>query len=322
MRAFILLPLLLSGATLLAAATQPSSAPDHSTAAGWVKYRRNPVLGGNLGTCFDVSVLHEDGRYWMWFSWRPKRSIGLVESPDGFHWGKPTIVLAPNPSSGWEEDINRPAVLKVGGRYRMWYTGQAHGHSWIGYATSADGRTWSRVSKRPVLSPEQPWEKVAVMCPDVLYDRTTSRYKMWYSGGEQYEPNAIGYATSSDGLHWTRGRRNPVFEPEPKHAWEKDRVTACHLIRRGGWYIMFYIGFHEQQHAQIGAARSRDGVTGWQRHPANPIVRPSARAWDADAVYKPFALFDGRRWLLWYNGRRDSVEQIGVALHEGRDLGF
>jgi hypothetical protein len=31
---------------------------------------------------------------------------------------------------------------------------------------------------------------------------------------------------------------------------------------------------------------------------------------------------DGRRWQLWYNGRRGVVEQIGLALHDGEDLGF
>jgi beta-1,2-mannobiose phosphorylase / 1,2-beta-oligomannan phosphorylase len=41
-----------------------------------------------------------------------------------------------------------------------------------------------------------------------------------------------------------------------------------------------------------------------------------------DALYKPYAIFDGKRWLLWYNGRRGGVEQIGLALHDGEKLGF
>jgi predicted GH43/DUF377 family glycosyl hydrolase len=147
-------------------------------------------------------------------------------------------------------------------------------------------------------------------------------YRMWYSGGEQYEPNAIGYATSPDGLQWTRHPANPIFRPEPKSAWERQRVTACQVIPDGQWSLMFYIGFRDVDHAQIGVARSPDGITGWQRHPANPILRPGQDLWDHDAVYKPFAVFDGKQWLLWYNGRHGSVEQIGLALHEGRDLGF
>jgi beta-1,2-mannobiose phosphorylase / 1,2-beta-oligomannan phosphorylase len=67
---------------------------------------------------------------------------------------------------------------------------------------------------------------------------------------------------------------------------------------------------------------AEEEITGWERHRANPIIRPSREKWDHDAVYKPFAIFDGGRWLLWYNGRRGGVEQIGLATHDGEDLGF
>jgi hypothetical protein len=74
-------------------------------------------------------------------------------------------------------------------------------------------------------------------------------------------------------------------------------------------------------------------VTSWQRHPANPIIRTSvhdtAGDWDSSVCYKPYAIYDGRKWLLWYKGRRGrtpsdggGLEQIGVAFHEGADLGF
>jgi predicted GH43/DUF377 family glycosyl hydrolase len=309
-------------AVLVACPVGQEKPTDAEATAGWVKYARNPVLGGSLGTCFDVAVLRDGPKYRMWFSWRPRHSIALTESTDGITWGDPVIVLGPNVASGWEEDVNRPVVLKQGGQYHMWYTGQAKGKSAIGYATSSDGKTWTRPSDRPVLSPEQRWEKVAVMCPHVLYDAGEQRYRMWYSGGEQYEPDAIGYATSKDGLDWVKCETNPVFRPDPGKAWEKDRVTACQVVKQGDRYVMFYIGFRDRDHAQIGLARSKDGITGWERHPANPILRLGPGKWDADAVYKPYAVFDGTRWLLWYNGRRGGTEQIGLATHDGEDLGF
>jgi predicted GH43/DUF377 family glycosyl hydrolase len=297
--------------------------PDgNATAAGWEKYSQNPVLGGDLGTCFDISVLKGNDGYRMWFSWRPQASIALVESKDGFHWSTPLIVLAHNPESGWENDVNRPVVIKHGGIYRMWYTGQANGRSAIGYAISTNGVAWRRMSECPVLSPDQPWEKVAVMCPDVVWDEPAGIYKMWYSAGEQYEPNAIGYATSPDGKVWTKYGSNPVFQADRNIDWEKDRVTACQVARDGGWYLMFYIGFRDVDHAQIGVARSKNGIDNWQRLAANPIISPGPGQWDADACYKPFAIFDGKKWLLWYNGRRSHWEQIGVAVHEGHNLGF
>jgi predicted GH43/DUF377 family glycosyl hydrolase len=259
----------------------------------------------------------------MWVSWRPKKSVALVQSPDGIHWSEPPqIVLGPEPDTGWEDDINRPVVLKRGDEYHMWYTGQAREHSWIGYATSPDGVTWTRKSAKPVLSPESPWEKVAVMCPHVLWDAQAKLFRMWYSAGEQYEPDAIGYATSPDGLTWTKHQDNPIFKPDPRFPWERAKVTGVQVEKRGDWHLMFYIGFRDTDHAQIGLARSSDGITAWQRHPANPIVRPGEGQWDHDACYKPYAIFDGQKWLLWYNGRHGSLEQIGLVIHEGDGLGF
>ena len=289
--------------------------------ARWTKYEGGPVLGGSLGTCFDVSLLEDDRKYKMYFSWRSKQSVALVESDDGIHWGEPTILIGPA-KTGWEDDINRPCVVKRDGIYHMWYTGQFNDHSSIGYATSSDGLTWERRSK-PVLEAVQPWEKVAVMCPSVLWDKDSKRFRMWYSGGEQYEPDAIGYATSPDGVTWTK-HEGPIFEADPANRWEQYKVTACQVLEWQGWHYMFYIGFRDIDHAQIGIARSKDGVTSWERLRDNPIVSPTVDGWDADACYKPFALFDKAKdqWMLWYNGRNEHLEQIGLVTKPGPDLGF
>ena len=306
-----------------ATASLPAPAAPAETTAGWRKHEGNPVMGGRYGTCFDISVLKEGETYRMWLSWRPKKSIALVESKDGIHWTEPPqVVLGPQKETGWEDDVNRPVVLKRADGYHLWYTGQAKGHSCIGYATSPDGLTWKRRSDKPVLSPDKPWEKVAVMCPHVIWDEPAKLFRLWYSGGEQYEPDALGYATSPDGLLWTKHEANPIFTPAAGSEWERNRVTGAQVIQQGDGYLMFYIGFRDKDHAQVGVARSKDGITNWQRHPANPIIRPGLDKWDHDACYKPYAIFDGKKWLLWYNGRHGSLEQIGVVLHEGEALGF
>lgn len=299
------------------------------TSAGWTKFEGNPVMGGKYGTCFDISVLREGGQYRMWLSWRPPKAVALVESPDGIHWSEPPrIVLGPRPETGWEDDINRPYVLKKDGTYHLWYTGQVKpgagdGHSSIGYATSPDGVAWKRMSDRPVLTFDQPWEKnIAVMCPSVIWDEKERLFRMWYCGGEQNEPNAIGYATSPDGLTWNKYAGNPIFAADPGNLWERHKVAGVQVEQHGGWYFMFYIGYQDEPSAKIGLARSKDGITNWQRHSSNPIIFPGHDKWDHDACYKPYALFDGQKWLLWYNGRHGGLEQIGVVLHEGEDLGF
>ncbi len=298
------------------------------TNAGWLKYEGNPVLGGDLGTCFDIGVIKEENMYQMYFSWRPRKSIALVESIDGINWSEPQIVLAPSNEIDWEEDLNRPVVVKREDEYFMWYTGQINagdnenGKSRIGFAKSQDGVNWVRVSDKPVLIAEEPWEKTSVMCPHVIWDSEENVFKMWYSAGEQYEPNAIGYAVSADGLNWEKSNLNPVFTADKDKAWEQHKVAGCQVIKMDNWYYMFYIGYYDEHRAQIGVARSRNGLGDWQRHEENPLIYPGEETWDGEACYKPYAIFDGEKWFLWYNGRKGHLEQIGLAIHQGKNLGF
>lgn len=297
----------------------PAASGDSS--GGWSKFSGSPVLGGRFGTIFDVSVLKLDSEFVMLSSWRPQKSIALHRSVDGIRWSDPVSVLMPDSTTGLENEVNRPALLLKDGVYHLWYTGQSRDSSWIGYATSADLVHWKRESSKPVLSADKDWEKSSLMCPSVLWDAQRQQFQMWYSGGEDYEPDAIGYATSTDGVHWSKHTANPIFRADSTRKWEQAKVTACQVIRRKEEYVMFYIGFRDVDYAQIGIARSKNGIDHWERHPANPIIRPGA-GWDSSAVYKPYAIFDGSKWILWYNGRNDRVEQIGIAMHPGEDLGF
>lgn len=299
-----------------------TSPTNTDTSGGWKKYEGSPVLGGKFGTIFDISVLHDTtSKFEMYCSWRPKRSIALSESTDGLKWSDPVICLPNDDSSGWERDVNRPVVIKKGGKYLMWYTGETDSASQIGFAVSDDGKHFSKVVPHPVLTASTPWEKKAVQCPHVIWDEQEKTFKMWYSGGEQYEPDAIGYATSADGINWRKFEGNPVFKNNAANEWEQAKVTACQVIKRTDDYLMFYIGFKNVDYAQIGMAKSKDGISNWERYAANPIIRPGM-AWDSSAVYKPYTILNNDQWLLYYNGRRNNVEQIGIAIHDGKDLGF
>lgn len=307
----------------------------YGTAGGWRKYGHNPVFGGKYGTCFDVSLLLEgEGTesqvYKMWFSWRPKRGIGYTESRDGIHWNEPVLVLPPLPGSAWEADeVNRPTVIFHDGEYLMWYSGQMRpyledGRSVIGLAVSGDGLHWRR-RERPVMEPDQAWERQAVMCPHVLYDEEERKYKLWYAAGCNHEPDAIGYAESQDGISWKKEAVNPVLAGDPAHPWEQHKVVAPCVVKEKGWYYMFYVGHLHEERAQVGLARSRDGIHDWKKHPSNPLICPTRDEWDSVAVYKPFVLKGEDGWLMWYNGAAYEepiwvFEQIGLAYLDGGEL--
>lgn len=286
------------------------------------KYENNPVLGSQeLGTCFDVYVTEYDGRYRMDFSWRTKKALAVSFSDDGINWSEPVITIAVNKNSGWEDNVNRNCVLKIDGKYKMWYTGQARGYSFIGYAESDDGINFTRASDMPVMIPEYPYEGESVMNPCVLYE--DGIYKMWYAAGETYEPNVLAYATSRDGIKWEKSRINPIFTKDKSNVYEQDRVGGCQVIKTEDMgYLMFYIGYENIDKAQICAAHSENGITGWEKLAENPVVTPDDGMWDADACYKPSFLWDKKnnRWLLWYNGRNGTDEFVGMASAEGRKL--
>ena len=85
---------------------------------------------------------------------------------------------------------------------------------------------------------------------------------------------------------------------------------------------MFYIGYENIDKAQICVAHSPNGVSDWEKSPFNPIVIPTPEQWDADACYKPSAIWneETQQWMLWYNGRKRYDEYIGLVYKEGREL--
>ena len=286
----------------------------------FIKYPPNPIYGDTqTGTLFDVYVIRqEDGRLRMDFSWRANNTCAVAFSDDGVHWTAPQSTLAPDPASGWEDLVNRNCVLKIGDTYKMWYTGQARGHSYIGLAESTDGLHFERVGAEPVLFPERPWEGASVMNPCVLFENGV--YRMWYSAGETYEPNVLAYAESMDGIHWRKSPINPIFVNDPRNNYEQDRIGGCQVLPHPTLgYLVFYIGYRDINTACICCACSENGVTQFHRCKLNPLVAPAPGAWDADACYKPSAIYDNERdlWSIWYNGRCQNAEYIGLAEKKG-----
>lgn len=287
------------------------------TVGNWKKYTNEPVLGNkNTGSIFDPYVMKdENGNYRMYVSWRKEKAIAVSTSEDGINWTPLKKVLDSDISTGWENDINRATVVYKDGLYYMWYTGQSNNISKIGYAVSKDGLEFKKMNE-PVLIPENNWEKQSVMNPYVLYDENEQIFKMWYAAGETYEPDVIAYATSTDGIHWNKYENNPIFEANKDNlAKDNFKVGACEIHKINNEYVMFYIGYTDVDTARIFVAKSKDGITNWTRYGKTPIVQPTKGKFDQAACYKPTVAWDEKnnRWMLWYNGRTDSNEYIGLA---------
>jgi predicted GH43/DUF377 family glycosyl hydrolase len=283
--------------TLLPAPAAAQSEP--ASPELWLKYSGNPVLGPGTAGSFDSmnvisnSVLKADGRYLLYYSGDAGSGykIGLATSSDGRlftrYAGNPIITMGSNAS-----------VILDGMNFRMWYVG-ADG---LRHATSDDGRFWVDNSQNPIMgnSPQDAWDHTL---RNVNVIRDGDIYRMWYSAGNETNVR-IGYATSPDGLEWTRYAQNPVLVQE--QSWETARVHAPCVLRVSGQYQMWYSASTASA-TRMCYASSPDGIT-WTKSPGNPLM-PSSLAWEAQSKMHPAVLFDGRDYRMWYTG----VDYAGKA---------
>lgn len=138
-----------------------------------------------------------------------------------------------------------PCVLHDNGRWRMWYIG---GGNWIESAGKAyplysmrhiesdDGLVWSG---EPVecLVPDRP-EEIGFGRPYVIREGGT--YRMWYSI-RRVSGYRIGYATSPDGLQWTR-RDDEAGIDCSDSGWDCEMICYAAVVPTKNNWFMFYNG--------------------------------------------------------------------------------
>lgn len=277
----------------------------------WSKVGDTPVYGSiETNTIFDPYVFEKERILFLVASERKNNSIIRLESTDGIHWNN-RITLLERKSKTWQHLVNRATVLYHNGLWHMWYTGQSPQVSSIAHTTSKDLLHFENATS-PCLKAELPQEGVSVMNPCVIWNEEKQLFQMWYAAGENYEPDVLFYAESKDGDHWVK-HPEPILTKYTQHEWEQAKVGGCDVkINADGMYEMYYIGYQNVDVARICYAISMDGIH-WDRPENNLILSPTKNAWDADACYKPtFIDHQGIR-LLWYNGRKDIEEYIGLA---------
>jgi PKD repeat protein/predicted GH43/DUF377 family glycosyl hydrolase len=290
----------------------------------WDKYAGNPVLDTGPGAWeqTDVSspsVLYDGSMYKMWYTGQDITGwdrIGYATSLDGIIWNKyasnPVVTLGP-PGSWDSIYAYCPTVIFNGATYQMWFGGYDGTNYRIGYATSPDGVIWNKYAGNPVLDHDVlgSWDDTHVTFPFVLYK--DSMYHMWFTGSDGVI-NQIGYATSSDGISWTRNMFNPVLEIGPSSSWEERSVGDPAIVIENSGYLMWYTGSNNANKARTGYAVSQDGVD-WIKSEFNPVLDLGAPgSWDSDWDVYPTLVPYGSTYRMWYTGK-DSANnrKIGLA---------
>jgi len=200
--------------------------------------------------------------------------VKQVMADQGAGWKRSGIVL----NLGWRGDlddknIESPLVVKqADDNYVMFYRGQTYADKLgrVMRAVSSDGVNWEKTGV--VMTPSETYEGNKIDPMAVIYEDGV--YKMWY-GGQDYG-GCANYATSADGINWTRYAGNPVLR-KTSGGWDNQGAGGQHtVVRDGDKYLMYYKGYGKSDPGWTfyGLAESADGIH-WMKKGKAVIPDPS-----------------------------------------------
>ena len=136
------------------------------------------------------------------------------------------------------------------------------------------------------------------------------KFVMLYRAQDAGGTSRIGYASSTDGMHFTR-RPEPVLSPET--LYEKDGgLEDPRLVKIGGLYYLTYTGYNKKD-AQLCLATSTD-LLHWDR---KGVILPAYKGkWNVGWT-KSGAILDqkinGKYWMYFLADAKSLGSQMGVA---------
>jgi predicted GH43/DUF377 family glycosyl hydrolase len=168
----------------------------------WVK-RPNPILvgganwDGNVGV---TDVLKVGDTYYLFYHGYnslsySQISIGLATSGDGINWtkysGNPILVK----TQSWEgAGPLSPSVIFENGKFEMVYSNTLSGISGFGFATSLDGKNWTKAPSNPFFTKNMTannWANQEINYP--VYRKFGSEYRIYYTGFNVGIDSKIGF---------------------------------------------------------------------------------------------------------------------------------
>ena len=132
---------------------------------------------------------------------------------------------------------------------------------------------------------------------------------MLYRAQDKQGTSRLGYAESSDGIHFTR-RDEPVLSPTEDY--EKDGgVEDPRLVQFGDTYYLTYTGYNKKD-AQLCLATSKDLIH-WDR---KGVILPAYKGnwnvkWTKSGAIVPEKI-DGKYWMYFLGTTADNKDQAGL----------
>jgi beta-1,2-mannosidase len=175
--------------------------------------------------------------------------------------------------------------------------------------------TAERVSQTPLLSPQLSWSELALFNPTAI--RAGSKTVLLFRAQDRHRTSRIGYAESSDGLHFTV-RPDPVLTPEAPYE-KNGGVEDPRVVEINGLYYLTYTGY-DTHAAQLCLATSSD-LLHWER---KGVIMPAYRGtwntqWTKSGAIIPEKV-NGKWWMYYLGTRTDpdgkARDYMGLAVSD------
>jgi predicted GH43/DUF377 family glycosyl hydrolase len=168
---------------------------------------------------------------------------------------------------------------------------------------------WRRLSETPIISPRgNEWEAAGTFNPAVIV--RNDKIVMLYRAQDKQGTSRLGYAESTDGIHFTR-RDEPVLSPSADY--EKDGgVEDPRLVQFDDTYYLTYTGYNKKD-AQLCLATSKDLIH-WERE---GVIIPANKGnwnvkWTKSGAIVPEKI-NGKYWMYFLGTSADNKDQAGLA---------
>ncbi|AOK04091.1 hypothetical protein WK25_06175 [Burkholderia latens] len=180
--------------------------------------------------------------------------IGLATSNDGTHFtALPSPVLDVGTPGSWDDAaVADPYVVQFGNTLYLYFLGENKaGQQLMGVATSIDGIAWTK-SDAPLLPSGGPsdFDAHGQGEPAVVY--AAPYYYMLYTGRASSEFRDLGWAVSTDAVHWTKMSQG-LIPPSMRQAWDSQVICDPTILPTGkddGTYYVWFGGGNKAEPAQ------------------------------------------------------------------------
>jgi hypothetical protein len=191
----------------------------------------NPLEFPVLRSSFNMGVAHDDSLtaeapLVVW----PSNPFSAAKNDQEIFWFTTTDQmmftsetnpsLSPGSPGSWDDaQVCCVTAVPSGNQLLIWFAGRStQDPVWrIGLARSTDGgMTFVEDPHNPVLGEgaSDAFDGYGASDPEVVFDAQRSLYRLWYEGRTFLGETSIGYAVSTDGIHWHKWPDNPVLRPQ------------------------------------------------------------------------------------------------------------